>query len=227
MNSKQFQKLSVVLSGSLVLLVGCAPTDPDRPVISAAKETAGYVGNAVSGTVKGVGNTIEGASDRITGNIDPVAARAEVDKNAEGGLERLLKLNRKAKALFDISYGYAVFDSRKTSFLVTVGGGSGVAVRKSDGKKTYMRMFTGGANVGAGIQFFQNIFLFETKSAYDAFVNSGWEAGTSANANFGRDSIDAQIKFSNGMAFFQLSENGINLSADITGTKYWKDGDLN
>ena len=58
-------------------------------------------------------------------------------------------------------------------------------------------------------------------------MNSGWEAGTSANANFGRDSLDAQVRFIDGLAIFQLTETGINLSLDLTGTRYYKDKSLN
>ncbi len=194
---------------------------------SAPKETVGYVGETVGGTVKAVGQGLSSTAERVTGNVDPVVARQEVDQNTKEALSRLFALDKKAKILFDASYGYAVFDSRKSSFLVTLGSGGGVAVSKPDGQRTYMRMFTGGANFGAGVQFFQNIFLFENKKSFEKFVNSGWEAGTAANANFGRDSLDAQVRFVDGMALFQLAETGVNLSADVTGTKYWKDKQLN
>ncbi len=185
------------------------------------------IGKTVGSTVKGIGKGVTSTAERVTGNVDADAARKEVDQNTKTALSRLFKSDPKAKALYDISYGYAVFDSRKSSFIVTIGSGGGVAVAKPDGRRTYMRMFSGGANLGAGVQFYQNIFLFENKKTFDSFVNSGWEAGTAANANFGRDSLDAQVRFVNGMALFQLADTGINLSADVTGTKYWKDKELN
>lgn len=217
-------KLATLCVGSVYLIPLCASAGP---VVDGAEEAVGFVGETIGSTVKGVGKTVSGAAERVSGNVDSVAARQDVDQKAQEALARLFKLDRKAKPLFDISYGYAVFDSRKTSFILTVGGGGGVAVSKANGKRTYMRMFTGGANLGAGIQFFQNVFLFENKESFDRFVNSGWEAGTAANANFGRDSLDAQVRFVNGMALFQLADTGINLSVDVTGTKYWKDKELN
>lgn len=233
---ENLMKRYAIISGVTALglsacLLGCSSSSPAGKaagkVAQGAEQTAGYVGGTVGSTATAVGKGVSNTTDRITGNVDSAAARKELDQKAEESLARLFRLDRKAKALFDKSYGYAVFDSRKSSFLVTVGGGGGVAVAKPNNNRTYMRMLTGGANLGAGMQFFQNVFLFETKQSFNQFVSSGWEAGTSANANFGRDSIDAQIRFVNGIALFQLADTGINLSADVTGTKYWKDKALN
>jgi lipid-binding SYLF domain-containing protein len=213
---------------SLTLAIGaCSFSDPVGSALDSTGNAVGYVGETVGSTVKGVGRSIGNTASRVSGNLDEVKAREEVDHKVASTIDRLLKLDPKAKALYDISYGYAVFDSRKSSFLISLGNGGGVAVSKSNGDRTYMRMFTGGVNLGAGIQFYQNVFLFENKRSFDSFVNSGWEAGTSANANFGRDALDAQVRFVNGMALFQLAETGINLSVDVTGTKYWKDDKLN
>ena len=216
-----------LISFGLLACVACSANNGEaNPIVDGVKNTAGYVGDTVGGTATAVGGAVSGAADRVTGKVDPALAKQEINRNTEAALARLFKADRKAKALFDISYGYAVFDSRKGSFLVTVGQGSGVAVSKANNNRTYMRMLTGGANLGAGIQFYQTVFLFENKTTFDRFVNSGWEAGSAANANFGRDSLDVDVRFTNGMALFQLAETGINLSVDVTGTKYWKDNAL-
>lgn len=216
-----------LLAAGLVILSLVTPAYSDNSIIKGIGGAVSEVGSTVGSTVKAVGKGVGDTAERVTGNVDVKEARKEINDKSSDALARLLKLDPKAKALFDISYGYAVFDSRKSSFVISLGSGGGVAVVKASGKRTYMRMFTGGVNVGAGIQFFQNIFLFENKASFDQFVNSGWEAGTAANANFGRRAIDAEVRFINGMALFQLAETGINLSADFTGTKYWKDSDLN
>ena len=220
----RLSKTSFVLGAALLSTLACNSSNQHVAPGSNAVE---YVGKTVGTTVKGVGETISGAADRVTGDIDVAKAQEEIDQKTRETLYRLFKLDHKAKALFDMSYGYAVFDSRKSSFLISLGGGGGVAVSKKTGNKTYMRMFTGGVNLGAGLQFFQNVFLFETKQSYEKFINSGWEAGSAANANFGRDALDVQVRFIDGMAVFQLAETGINLSVDLTGTKYWKDDALN
>lgn len=220
-------KVSIITLGLLLNIPTTAYSDPVEKAVGAAEKSVGYVGGAIGDTVSAVGKGVTNSAERVTGNVDSVAAKRELDQKASEALARLFKLDKKAKALFDQSYGYAVFDSRKSSFLITLGGGGGVAVARPENKRTYMRMLTGGANIGAGVQFFQNVFLFETKQSFNQFVNSGWEAGTAANANFGRDSVDAQVRFVDGMALFQLADTGINLSADVTGTKYWKDTALN
>ncbi len=218
--------VAISLSLSFPQLTNANP-DTDDSIAGEAKNVVGSIGETLGSTVKKVGKGVVDTTDRVTGNIDVDAARKEIDRSAHEALTRLFRLDPKAKTLYDQSYGYAVFDSRKSSFLVTLGGGGGVAVAKPDNKRTYMRMVIGGANFGAGMQFFHNVFLFENKQAFERFVNSGWEAGTAANANFGRNSIDAQVRFVDGMALFQLADTGINLSADVTGTKYWKDSALN
>ncbi|MDG2304565.1 MAG: hypothetical protein P8R42_07885 [Candidatus Binatia bacterium] len=66
----------------------------------------------------------------------------------------------KVKRLYEDSFGYAVFDSRKTSFMIGTAFGAGVAVERAAGTRTYMQMATGGINVGMGAQWYQVVFLF-------------------------------------------------------------------
>jgi lipid-binding SYLF domain-containing protein len=84
-----------------------------------------------------------------------------------------------------------------------------------------------GANLGAGVQFYQSVFLFETESAFNSFITSGWEANTSADAAFGKAAAAAEVKFNGGMAFYHLAESGALVSASVAGTKYWVSEDLN
>lgn len=191
------------------------------------RDAAHYVGDSVADTAGAVGKSVKGAADRVTGNEDPVRARQEIDAIAENTLRRLFKLDPQAHALFEKSYAYAVFDSRKSSFLLTSGAGKGVLVVRDSGARTYMAMRSLGIGAGAGMQFYQAVFMFETKRAADNFANSGWEADSTANATLGRKSMEAQVRFTNGMAYYQISDSGIMLDANIVGTKYWRDGKLN
>jgi lipid-binding SYLF domain-containing protein len=84
-----------------------------------------------------------------------------------------------------------------------------------------------GANLGAGVQFYQSVFLFETESAFNSFITSGWEANTAADAAFGKAGAAAEVKFNGGMAFYHLAESGALVSASVAGTKYWVSEDLN
>jgi lipid-binding SYLF domain-containing protein len=120
-----------------------------------------------------------------------------------------------------------VFDTRKFSFLITSGGGAGVVVDKASGAKTYMNMFTGGAGLGVGMQFFQVVFFFEDKASLDRFVSQGWEANAAATAVFGEDSLEKNARFVEGMAVYQMNDAGIMADMNITGTKYWQSTKLN
>lgn len=216
-----------ILALLLFVFVGSAWAGPIKEVVKGTGEVVGgaanYVGETVGDTASSVGKSVKG----LLTKDDPASARNEIDTNSEQTLNRLFALDKSSKGLFEQSYGYAVFDSRKSAFLLTAGGGSGVAIEKITGQRTYMNMLTLGVNVGAGIQYFNSVFLFETPEAFNKFVNSGWEADTTANATFGRKSLEAQVRFTNGMAYYQLSNTGIMLNANIAGTKYSKDSALN
>lgn len=216
-----------ILSASTVLCASTSWAGPLRDAAHAVGDAVGYVGESVGDTASAVGTSVKDAAKTISGTNDPVATRKEIDAVAASTLKAVLASSKGAASLYEQAYGYAVFDSRKASFLITTGKGIGVAVRKDSGQRTYMHVASAGVNVGAGLQFYQGLFLFETKAAFDSFVNSGWEADASANATLGKNSLEAQAKFSNGMAYYQISETGIMLDANLTGTKYWKSAELN
>lgn len=155
------------------------------------------------------------------------AKREKIDTKAKETLEELFAESPKAKALYGKSYGYAVFDNVKLSLMISAGGGVGVAVAKAGNKRTYMRMGTAGLNIGLGGQKYQIVFLFQDKGTFEQFIESGWQADASANAVAGRAGANAEASFTNGLAFFQLTQAGLMLQADIAGTKYWKNKKLN
>jgi lipid-binding SYLF domain-containing protein len=197
------------------------------PIKDAVTGAAGFVGDTVSDTAKAVGKTVGDVSDRITGDVKYGEVRRELDATADTTLRRLFVTIPQSKALFERSYGYAVFDNHKTAFFLATGSGSGVAVQKDSGQRTYMRMGSVGANLGAGVQFYHSVFFFETERAFRTFVYSGWEATTAADASVGKAAVDAELKFNGGMAFFNLADSGALLSVSIAGTKYWVSEDLN
>lgn len=220
-------KRILAITATLTLCPLPAMAGPLRDAAHAVGDAAGYVAESVGDTASKVGETVKDAAQQVTGDHDPVAIRKEIDDVAAQTLKSVLASNKSAKALYDVAYGYAVFDSRKASFLITTGKGIGVAVRKDTGERTYMHVATAGVNIGAGLQFYQGLFLFESKKHFDAFVDRGWQADADAGATLGKNSLGAQAKFTDGMAYYQLTETGISLDANISGTKYWKSGELN
>lgn len=153
--------------------------------------------------------------------------RSKINGMAQETLDELFAEVPQAKHLYDKCYGYAVFDNVKVSLGISGGGGHGVAVAKGSGSRTFMRMGTVGLNLGLGGQKYQIVFLFQTAERFDKFVEKGWEADASANAVAGPHGKNAEATFRDGMAFYQLTQAGLMLQADISGTKYWKNKKLN
>ena len=170
--------------------------------------------------------------DKATEKEQAQAAKAQqkrdrLDRAAMETLDRLFEGSEKARELYDQSVGYAVFDNTKVTFILSGGGGSGVAVDKKTGERTYMNMGTGGLAVGLGAQVYQLVFLFATDKTFEDFKQVGWSAQGGANAVAGTAGANAEATFINGIAVFQLTEAGLLLQADISGTKYWKSKKLN
>lgn len=159
--------------------------------------------------------------------ISRAEKRTKIDGVASEALEELFQKSDGAKSLYDKAYGYAVFDNLKISFGISGGGGSGVAVAKDSGTRTYMKMGTGGIGLGLGGKKYQVIFFFETKKAFDKFVDVGWQAGAEAHAAAGTAGAGVGATFHDGIALYQLTEKGLVAAADISGTKYWKNKKLN
>lgn len=153
--------------------------------------------------------------------------RQELDATASETMDMLLKEAPPSKKLYDQAYGYAVFSSLKVAVGVSGGGGAGVAVEKSSGARSYMKMGTAGVGLGLGGRKYRIVFLFETEKAFRKFVDSGWQADTSANATAGTAGAGVASTFANGVAIYQFSDKGLMAQAEIAGTKYWKSENLN
>lgn len=164
----------------------------------------------------------------VAADPEKVARKKErIDTIADFTLGRLFERSPRARELFEQSYGYAVFDARKVSVLVGGGGGTGVAVNREENTKVYMKMASGGVGLSLGMQFSQVVFLFQDRTAFERFVTQGWQAEAEANAVVGRAGANKEATFTHGVAIFQLTDAGLMLSADISGTKYWRSKKLN
>jgi lipid-binding SYLF domain-containing protein len=132
-----------------------------------------------------------------------------------------------AGTLLDQAYGHAVFDTTKGGFIVTGAGGTGVATRKGGGSPVYMHLGAGGVGLGAGLENYKLVLLFEDKATYDKFVEGAWSAGLSAQAAAGGDGKAAVGKFVNGVAVYHLNDKGVIAQVDATGVKFWPSDRLN
>ena len=124
--------------------------------------------------------------------------RVKIDETAQQATSKLFAENPKAKELFDMSYGWAVFDNLKLAFGISGGGGNGVAVQKETGERTYMKMGTVGVGLGLGGNKYQIVFLFQDSQTFENFVNKGWQADAGATASAGENAADTKTDFSMG-----------------------------
>jgi len=153
--------------------------------------------------------------------------RMKIDETAQEALDSLFTSSPKAKNLYEMAYGWAVFDNLKLAFGFSGGGGNGVAKARESGKKTYMQMGTAGIGIGLGINKYQVVFLFQDSRTFKNFVENGWQADATASAVAGQTGAEAKTDFSNGIAIYQITDKGLMAFADIAGTKYWKNKKLN
>lgn len=181
--------------------------------------------NAVTDTANKVVDTVD---DVITTDTTTRAQeRQTINNNAQKALSRLFKESKEAKELYDKAAGYAVFYSREFAFLIKTGFGSGVAVNKTTNARTYMKMASGGLNIGGGIKYIQVIFIFPTDRTLNNFIHEGWNAEGDASAVGGDESSQIGMTLADGTKIYELVDTGIMLKMSISGTKYWKDADLN
>ena len=154
--------------------------------------------------------------------------KADIEKMAQDTLQRLYAAQPAAKKAVQGAAGYAVFSAFGTKIFVAGGGsGSGLAVYNASKQKVYMKMGTAGLGLGLGGQKYKIVFFFEDEKAFRSFVDKGWQADASAQAAAAKAGANAASTFSDGVAFFQLTDKGLIASADISGTKYWKNEGLN
>lgn len=152
--------------------------------------------------------------------------RAEVQARSQETLQELFKQVEGSKALYDKAAGYAVFATTKAGFIVTGGGGSGIAVDKASSETVFMKMGMGGVGFGVGAQKYDMIILFETAARLKTFIDGGWDSEAAAKAVAGSDSAGAASGFIDGTIIYTIGEKGLMASADISGTRFWVDEDL-
>jgi len=147
-------------------------------------------------------------------------------------LAELYREKPEAKDKIRRSAGYGVFSNVNVNLLLaSVGNGYGIVVDKATGDQTYMKMGMGGVGIGLGVKDFRAVIIFKTQQALNKFVVSGWEFGghadAAAKAGEKGGAVGEAGDITSDMEIYQFTKNGIALQATITGTKYWKDAELN
>jgi len=158
--------------------------------------------------------------------------RQIIDNMADQNLERLYIERPAARQQVAESAGYAVFSNAGVHIIfVGGGGGYGVGVDKTTGRKTYMKVSSGGVGFGLGAKDYRQVVIFKTRQGYLDFVGGGWGVGGQADATAkttesGGD-VGAEGMLGKDIVVYTMTENGLALQATISGTRYWVDDDLN
>jgi len=171
-------------------------------------------------------------------NAVPVFAESKTEKQAKARkkaaetLQKLYKQHPSAEAAIKKAVGYAVFNNGGAKILFAGGGrGKGIAVENATQKVTYMKMREIQAGLGMGVKKFSVIFVFETKKAFDNFVDGNWEFGgqttAAAKTGSGGGSLEGAGVVSDGVWMYQMTDKGVALELTAKSTKYSKDDDLN
>jgi lipid-binding SYLF domain-containing protein len=159
-------------------------------------------------------------------------ARADIRKATTETLDTLYKTQPSARNVIAKSAGYAVFSNFGMKIFVAGGGsGKGVAVNNKTRAETFMKMKEIQAGLGLGVKKFRLIWVFQNKSDFDAFVNSGWELGAQAGATAKTGDkgggVEGAVSIKPGVYLYQITDDGLAAELTAKGTKYYKDDDLN
>ena len=163
--------------------------------------------------------------------LSPAEKIRAIDAMAIETLQRLYTEHPAAKNEVKEAAGYAVFSNANVNIIfASAGGGYGVVVNNTTGEKTYMKMGSGGVGFGVGAKDYRQVMIFNTDDALKKFIYSGWVFGGHADAaaKAGDKGAEASGEGAIGdVKVYSMTEAGLALQATVTGTKYWKDDELN
>jgi lipid-binding SYLF domain-containing protein len=148
-------------------------------------------------------------------------------------LEELYRIKPEAQFVVEKAEGYAVFTNFSLKILLAgTGNGRGLVHDNKTSKETFMRMLQAGVGWGMELKDFRVVFVFDNRQVMENFINSGWSFGGDADAAVQvKDTAGAAtsgaIAVAPGVRVYQLTQNGLALSAMVSGTKYWIDKNVN
>ena len=163
----------------------------------------------------------------------PVGERRQIIRDMETEtLQRLYSEDISTKSKIRNAEGYGVFANANVNIIfASAGGGYGVVVDNSTGKRTYMKMALGGVGLGLGVKDYRQVLVFKSKEVMNKFIYSGWEFGGHADAAAKAGESGGELSEAGAIGedieAYSMTESGLTLQATVAGTKYWKNDDLN
>ena len=161
-----------------------------------------------------------------------IQTRNEIREATQDALATLYEFQPSARYAIDHAAGYGVFSATGIKLLFAGGQqGKGVVFNNRTHRQTFMKMVGVQAGLGFGVAKTRLIFIFETASALQGFINQGWEFGGQANLSAmagGQGTMfTGAASVAPGVYLYQLTETGLSATLSVSGTKFFKDSDLN
>ena len=161
-----------------------------------------------------------------------IQARHQVREMSQDALASLYEILPGARRAIERSAGYAVFSTFGVKLFFAGGTtGKGMVVNKRTGRQTFMKMAQVQGGLGFGVNKNRLIFVFANEQALRNFIDQGWEFGVQANVSAmagGQGGMfTGAAAISPGVYLYQLTDTGLSATLTVSGTKFFKDGDLN
>jgi lipid-binding SYLF domain-containing protein len=161
-----------------------------------------------------------------------IQARHQVREMAQDALASLYEIQPGARRAIERSAGYAVFSTFGVKLFFAGGTtGKGMVVNKRSGRQTFMKMAQVQGGLGFGVNKNRLIFVFANEQALRNFIDQGWEFGAQANVSAMADSQGGMFAgaaaIAPGVYLYQLTDTGLSATLTVSGTRFFKDGDLN
>ena len=161
-----------------------------------------------------------------------IQARDQVREMTQDALATLYETAPLAHRAVDRAAGYATFSTFGIKLFFAGGTtGKGMVVNKRTGRQTFMKMVQLQGGLGFGVNQNRLIFVFTNDQALRNFIDQGWAFGTQANLSAmagGQGSMfSGAAALAPGVYLYQLTETGLSATLTVSGTKFFKDPDLN
>ena len=173
-----------------------------------------------------------GASVFAAEESEVLQERYRVREVGQDALSTLYEIQPAARHAIEHSAGYGVFSTFGIKIFFAGGGtGKGFVHNNRTKRYTYMRMVQVQGGLGFGASKDRIIWVFETQKALTDFVNLGWDFGAKAQAAaMVQDTggmFSGAVSVAPGVYIYRLTETGLAAELTVTGTKYFKDNELN
>lgn len=161
-----------------------------------------------------------------------IQGRHQVREMAQDALATLYEIEPGAQRGIERAVGYAIFSTFGIKLFFAGGTtGKGIMVNNLTKRQTFMKMAQVQGGLGFGINHNRLIFVFTTEQSLRNFINQGWEFGAQSNVSAmvgGQGGMfSGAASIAPGIYLYQLTENGLSATLTVSGTKFYKDGELN